>query len=792
VSKTFTQLLASGEGRYMTALEQDRAVRDSLELPRRMLVSRMLQQYEYSIVDYATNAFCEIMPDFEGPAGSSRRKKGHQDGRIILRYIAQAIREGSPDVLFEKVLSWLIGHLDDRNVSGKYMEVFFHFLQQGARRELPADMHPFVDTMFEQTIDYVRLSTYSGTIHRAHRRIAEFAVERVMSIVPDAKVRYGASSAPKCRRDFELLIKELARTMKNPSPELAKEDFARWLIDRLMNQVEYPADVWYWSFLALREGIIECCGPEAGRAVNDLFETMADRAEVLQQAVKLAEAAGDIASGAADKLVEMGEPLGLLRADEFKTQVSIVNRQLVSELAVLHACGQLDVGTERLARLWCDVVLPLMPSSETSQLAANLNALLKVVEESTLDDGVQHVFRSAIAKLVEVARRAESAERLAAIMDDVAAHATEQAANSANASPVASRACYRDIRVVLGQMISLIPAGNASTQGFAFRMYLMRYLLPNRTTHLLAMKQAYATIIQLIEQHARPEDARIARGFLEEIPACLDRQAKLSAVAQYADKFTANAVERGYQAAPRHESLNRHGLQAGRRDGAFLLERIVMTAVIGGTDAELALHRYFQNEIVRLSRLPGGVVVEFLRSMQEQLREFPEIVRLIVGLAQSAPSYTSAIKLDHYSTELATTISEQVINNSASYRADIGEHGLAACVRDNTIMLRGLATHLVESPHDVAPFKQWWLQRIGRHLNAKPNGYQATNPWGAINLAGLVDAMRDKFDSVEIDTVESYLKHVVQGEAATNRVPPTRNKSEVDAATSLSFSDVAV
>ena len=82
-----------------------------------MIVSRMLHQFEFEIVDYATQAYCDIASDFEAPAGSMRRKKGHQDGRIILRYIAQAVREGSCEILFEKVLSWLVGHLDASNVT---------------------------------------------------------------------------------------------------------------------------------------------------------------------------------------------------------------------------------------------------------------------------------------------------------------------------------------------------------------------------------------------------------------------------------------------------------------------------------------------------------------------------------------------------------------------------------------------------------------------------------------------------------------------------------------------------
>jgi hypothetical protein len=650
-------------------------------------------------------------------------------------------------------------------------------------------MHSFFDVIFEQVVDFVRVSSHSGTIQRAHRRIAEFAVERVMAVVPDAKARYGASSAPKCKRDFEMMVKELARIMKSPSEVRMKEDFARWLIDRLMNQVEYPAGVWYWSFMAIREGIYECCGPEAARAVNGLFETMADRAEHLQQAVKLASAAGDIASRSADRLLESGEPLGLLRIDEFKTAVGMVNRQVVTELAVLHASGSLDNDSDRLAALWTDVVLPSMPSSDTNHLAANLNALLKSVDDCGLDD-VRDVFRNAIMKLVSIARSSESAVRLAGVMDQVAAEAADQSADSIGATAAQARACYQDMRLVLARMVQMIASGATAENAYKFRQYLMRYLLPSKTAQVASMKQAYAHLVTLIDKHATEEDARLARSFLTQVGPCLERHARLASIVPHADRFVANAVERGYQAAPRHESLSRKGMQAGRRDGILLLERIIMTAVIGGAEAERDLHRYFVSEQVRLSRLPGGVIVEFLRGMQEQLREFPEVLELVSGLAQNGAGYAAAIKLDLHSKALATFISEDAVYTSSTYREAIGENGLSACVRDNSIMIRGLVTSLVNSPTDVNVFKAWWKKRIGQHLNAKPEGFHPNNPWGVINAKGLLQAMSKVFDAQEIDAVDDFLKQVVASEnSGTKRIPmaPIRNTPA-----GLTFTDITV
>lgn len=775
MTRAFSKVMAAAEGRYFTALESEHSLGASLELPHRMLVSKMLQQFEFEIVDYATHAYCDITPSFEAPTGSMRRKKGHQDGRIILRYIAQAVREGSSEILFEKVLSWLVGHLDASNVTGQQMEIFFHFIQQGVHRELPASALPFVDTAFEEMIGFVRQASHSGTIQRAHRRIAEFAVDRLMSIMPETKTKYGVASVSKCKRDAELLVKELARVMRTPNPVEMKKQFVGWLIERLMSQVEYDPNVWYWNFLALREGIVECCSPEAALAVNELFESLADSAVHLKQSVQLANAAGEIADMASERLLERGETLGLLRADEFKTAVSMCNRQLVTELAILHACGLLENQTSQLAAVWCNIVLPTMPSTNTSLLAANLKVLIDVVEEHWKDgkDGIGQAFRDAVLQLVEVARRSEAATRLTEVIDKVSVEAANWAIETFSQFAEDRRAAYRDIRLVLSKIVTLLPSGPVGINGFEFRSYISRYLLPNLPFNVAILRQVYDRVTRVLESHANPEDAKHARAYLDDAMGCFDRYARLCNISAHADKFSISAVERGYQAAPRHESLERHGVKAGRRDGKFLIEKAIECAIIGGPTAEYALHEYFRDEQVRLSKLPGSVVVEFLRGLLEQLREYPEIAELLLGLATAAPAYTGAIKINEMSNSLAEKIATHAIHASPVYREQIGPHGLEACQRDNAVMLRGLARFLMVSPGDTSGFRDWWRKRIGENIRTKPDNFDVNNPCDTANFSELIAALRANLDRDEADIIESYVKQAFapRGQRSSDRGP---------------------
>lgn len=767
MSRAFSKLMGASEGRFLTAVEQEQALAAALELPHRMLISRMLHQFEYEIVDYATQAYCDIAPGFEAPAGSLRRKKGHQDGRIILRYIAQAVREGSCEILFEKVLAWLVGHLDASNVTGEHMEVFFHFLQQGVHRNLPAAALPFVDEAFEEMMTFVRQASQSGTILRAHRRIAEFAADRVMDIMPDVKNKYGVASVPKCKRDFELLIKELARVMRTPTELEMRKQFVGWLIERLVSQVEYSGKVWYWAFLALREGIVHCCGPAAVLAVNELFESLADHSETLLHSVTLATHAHEIADRTAAILMERGETLGLLRADEFQTSVSMANRQLINEIAILQACGEMNSQAEQLCHLWCNTVLPAMPSTQTSLLASNLKVLIEVVESMCVAETAT-VFRTAIMQLVDVARRSESAMRLADMIDKVAVETANWAIDNFSQFAADRRASFRDVRLVLSKAVCLIPSGPAGVNGHQFKAYLVKLLLPNLPFNANILHQVYDRAMKILEAHAGAEDAKLVRGYFDEAMSVFDRHTRLHSVSAHADRYAVTATERGYQADPRHETLARHGIKAGRRDGKFLIEKTIQTAIVGGPKAEELLHAWFRNELVRFSNLPGSVMVEFIRGMLEQLREHTEVAELLLGLAQAAPAYAAALKLNSISEKLAEHITHASLNATPSYRDQIGETGREACNRDTAVMLRGLAHHLMLSPGDVSSFRSWWTKRIGQNIRTKPESFDSTSPIAMHNINEVLAGIRGALDNTEADVVEAYIKQAFSVRGQSN------------------------
>ena len=237
-----------------------------------------------------------------------------------------------------------------------------------------------------------------------------------------------------------------------------------------------------------------------------------------------------------------------------------------------------------------------------------------------------------------------------------------------------------------------------------------------------------------------------------------------------------NAVERGYHAAPRHESLQRNGMAAGRRDGKFLLEKVIEAATVGGPIAEAQLHTYFFEEQVRLSRLPGRVVVEFLRGMLEHLREFPEVADLVFGLTQAAPAYTGAIKINKHSTAWANTISQNAVDKAPAYREQLGPSGVEACARDNAVMLRGLSHFLVRSPGDVSDFKQWWRKRIGKNIRLKPESFESSGPCAKTNFNEVIAVFRENLDEDEADAISNYMNQIFEGRANAAPASATATK----------------
>ena len=183
--------------------------------------------------------------------------------------------------------------------------------------------------------------------------------------------------------------------------------------------------------------------------------------------------------------------------------------------------------------------------------------------------------------------------------------------------------------------------------------------------------------------------------------------------------------------------------------------------------------------------------------MLEQLREYPEIAELLIGLAQAAPAYSAAIRLNLHSVKLAEHITHASLNIAPAYRDQIGEAGRDACQRDTAVMIRGLAHFLMHSPGDISGFRSWWQKRIGSNIRSKPESFDASGAYAMHNLHEVIAGLRSVLDGNEADTIEAYIRQAFMARGSMNsdnntssprRLIPTVNLS--GPLQSVSFADV--
>ncbi len=143
--------------------------------------------------------------------------------------------------------------------------------------------------------------------------------------------------------------------------------------------------------------------------------------------------------------------------------------------------------------------------------------------------------------------------------------------------------------------------------------------------------------------------------------------------------------------------------------------------------------------------------------MLEQLREYPEIAELLLGLAQAAPAYAGALRLNEMSPSWQKQITHASLAAAPAYRDQIGEKGKKpACAIPQLLCVgcpTSCCTHPVTSVDSAVVQK-----RIGQNIRTKPESFDASGAYTMHNLNEVLSAIRHGLDSNEADTIEAYVK----------------------------------
>ncbi len=749
---SLSQQLEALRGRHTSPLENTRLLAMSLDMPHRIRLATLLRDHEYAIVDRATQAFCDATPEFEAPPGSLRRKKGHQDGRILLRYVGQCVREGSLAPLQDGVLSWLVGHLDDANVQGKHIEIFMHYLCLAVYQELPKWSHRPLQTVFEEAIEATRLASFSGVIHRGHRRIAQFVIDRMSVIFRERKEIAAAIGSPKCKRDLEILVKEFAKLMHGANHDLIVLGVTRWLCERLLSEVDYPAEVWYWTLQCLQEGITQCCGAEASFQAGDILEAVSDRIESILSSTQLLNQAGPVADLAATALMNEGVELGLHRTDELREQLVKGYRRLWEELAVLSAAGLLKRRPEWLSALWLDVADTAFPTRDVEFQPRFLKQML-LAGDSCLSESQRQWLRTSMKHIAEVARRQDQAQRLTEQTESWVKQSVRPGLWPRFGSPWEELDQIRQLQSFVAQITLSVQAPATESQTGNFRAWMVNHWISQPAFDL----RAYQSRLQSLEQHrgALENDLQDAvKPWLTEAQEVIARTLSNSRSRAVSIVDVRQAVDHAFDSVPNPTDSSK-SRKRGYRDGLILMRRLEDFALIGGDFGEQLALDYFQKEIIAQSRLRGALILRYLEGLRSACPQDSMLVRMMDSLIEALPRLTAAYRLYGQSQELATQISNRTLSQMPEYGEAIGADGRAACDRDNGIMLRGLCRFLLAESLDRQGFQTWWQERIGKFLATFPRHAESAELCASFNLNNTYQILEEALDRVEFSALRN-------------------------------------
>lgn len=755
----FSDLLAATTARPLTDGESDWLVTLGLGLERRLAAARALEEREVAIATWAADAFCDARPKFQAPAGSPRHQKGYRDGRLMVRYLATAIREGSFAPLNEKVLSWYVGHLEEESVQGNDIEVFIRFIGQAARQELPLEVWPLVQELIEPAVAVCRHAGISASLRAKYRRIADSSVRRTLKITPDFETRHGNAALAKGKRDIELFVQEFAKLLHEPKISTIHAKVTAWLLETVVPFVEASPDTWQWQFLSLREAIVERCGPAAGRRAGQILERLADNAERIVNAAgtyRVAALIGEL--GAAGALRNIQSP-GFDTERELKPALTQANKQLVCSLLTLYAAGGFEQHPERLVAIWRSEYQPALPIRTPEMQVYALQSLLAAAQQKAPGLGVQ-IIQAGLSALAETAKRCAAAERIGG----TATEAIDQAmivgqakiAAVSQASPATRRDLALDLRLLLARSLQCVALGSHEDQTLRLRLWVAQTLAPRWAQFSWdASGELLQHMIRSLTSANLPQDMSLVQPWLEEAVRQLVECRKVQHLGEDFASASQVAAEKAYAQFPDHPSASTGGLAQAARDGRLLLEQVQLTLALG-TAAEPQLHIWFQEEIVARSGIGGRMLNEFLGTLKEGVAD-ANVQRLVNALISRAPSYAAAFALEQQSDAIARKATEQVMARLPDYRQQVGEGGQQSAVRDNASTLRGLALYLLQPKDSTLDFQGWWQGRIGRYIVTRPAQLFSTN------LEELERTIKEHVDSLEAAPAVGLLRAAYQG-----------------------------
>lgn len=696
------QRLTEVNGRYLTILETERLLAERLTQQKRLAVSDWLHAAESTVATWATEQFQQTYPHFDAPPGSERFEKGVRDGRYILRYLAQSVREGTSEPIHHNVLSWYVGHLDPRSVCPRDIERFICLLQTVLRQQLASPALAWCELTLDEAIAHCRNAAPSGLLKRGQNAIAAQAMDWLMMALPELGKHYGAATRIKGTRDFCFLIEELGRLFHSPNQQHIYESCVCWLVERLMPFVSYPAKVWRWSFLALIDGVVHHLPAVEALRTARVLGRLAAAAERLVACNYLFDQAEWWSELLIAELAGQFGRCGLADPTDFDKRIATACRHVVETLAVQWVCVDMQLAGPRIATLWIDQILPMLPDQSVELSQAFLNELRQLLERDLTDPLAREILKS-FDLLQEIAGRTLQGQRLASVADQLTSDTVQtclsrtQVLMNANVA----RQLHDDLRLLLAHCALVLPVAPTGIQVEQLRAWLVDEFLPTQSLYPHdAFASAVQTLLRALPMHLSQTDVQAVNALLETTLSCIH------------DYQTAQTLLTNLN--PLDASWNR---------------RLLRTLAINTNQALLELTDWLQQEVLATEPSEQANLPDWLEQMsvlatgQQTDVESPKSINLpllFVKLRQVSINTIAALQLMHHAHTLAETATRNAWRLSQSGRGRKSTHAVEPFVQDVTCMLRQIALELLERDPSPWQVQHWVRQYLSERISIWP------------------------------------------------------------------------
>ncbi len=726
---------------FVNGLDKLFQYRQQWEQPLRDAAARKLWEKESEISIWAVDTHCELHPEINSPRGSLRRKKGYEDGRHIIRAIANCVKSGDLHPLCEEILSWFAIGDPAHRVTAQDIEFFISFVHQSCRRSLGAKDASIVDELMETAKAHCRQAGACWSLKTNAHALAE----ATQSILGSLKPHVGDSSQRWIRMedifDYERFFIALAETVSH-QPHHSLEQFTDWLLSNILVHVDYPCETWQARLTAMQQAILQVLGVDATRRTEPVFEHLRVHIKRFGPASAVARVASLAAHHVARYYMEV-VPVATQSISQRVASLQQGMSQLLQGLARLHAAGMLNNSSSATAKLWNHLYTTQLQLPGNLDPIELVSLLLEQVKQHTDGSDLDAFFTEAthLQTVIKQSRWLSSQAEVPSTVPfcDTSSEAVQNEQQAALWSSLPT--------AILATALECSLSSRGAQDVADFSRWLFDMVLPRFDTEGKQVQAALKTVSVFVAELSDELQAAV-KPYFQAAEQARQLWMKRPALLEATQKRMSAAVAECYKLYPNHP-MRRNGEKTnGQRDGIFLMEELLRTVAMG-QPGRARLLQFYRDEIAFQAKLPARGLMAYLSELNSALEPWPDIAALLQEAIDATPYYTSAVLIYQNMVRTAEQLTNILLQSAPEVESKVGQGARVALLRYNTILVRSFARQLMHYPQ-TDRLMDMQLQLSPFHLLKHPAIEKRTS-------TDLAQVIRSILDDVEARVVSESL-----------------------------------